>query len=381
MGRVFARIAAIVRAESVKTARDREIEFLEKLPKPPKEFESLPPGVLLSDEIQRHAAAYDLIAPLHKDRLKPAAYELRVGDRCSVGGEIRSLIADRNRNVELRIEPFEVAIIQTLERVNMPRNLIARWNIRVHWAYEGLMWVGGPQVDPGYKGLLFCPLYNLSDEAVVLRRGDPIAVIDFVATTAFKPDSEPYRSKLYHSVKERTRVILEDYHPLRSALATMAREKIDVFDVRLTSIQARVDQYTGITFAAIAILVAALAAVAGGKQPGFDLWNAAFLVAVVVALFEVLSIYWLRSEAQALGETIGIAAGAKKGWGVRVSSVIAGFVATVIVTVLAVVALSRLYAQPIDQRLDTVQGQWRSSSSELRDIERRLKAVEKKIRI
>ena len=48
----------------------------------------------------------------------------------------------------------------------MPRFLIGRWNIRVTVAYKGLLWVGGPQVDPGWVGHLFCPIYNLSDQEV-----------------------------------------------------------------------------------------------------------------------------------------------------------------------------------------------------------------------
>src|SRR5262249_11927078 len=153
--------------------------------------------------------------------------------------------------------PFEVVIIQTLERLNLPEFLIARWNVRVRWAYEGLLWVGAAQVDPGFKGYLACPLYNLSDKEIRLHRGQEIAVIDFGTTT--QPTQE-YRKHKYDPYK-RTRILFEDYQPnrLRSALATQAQERLEEFGLQLKSLGTRVDSFTAIIAGAIGIVVAALA--------------------------------------------------------------------------------------------------------------------------
>jgi hypothetical protein len=43
----------------------------------------------------------------------------------------------------------------------------------------------GPQVEPGYKGYLSCPLYNLTNRPIRIRRGDEFATIDFERTTDF----------------------------------------------------------------------------------------------------------------------------------------------------------------------------------------------------
>lgn len=142
-------------------------------------------GVLLSDEIERYVAWFRLIDPFDCNNLDPAAYKLTVGDECAVGGEKKELCDEPNKN-KITIPPFEVAVIKTHETVNLPRFLIARWNIYITLAYEGLVWVGGPQVDPGYVGHLFCPVYNLSDKEVTLRLHDTIAIIDFIKTTSFK---------------------------------------------------------------------------------------------------------------------------------------------------------------------------------------------------
>ncbi len=166
--------------------REEEIELLKKYDCPPKDDLGTS-GVLLSDEIEHYVYSFKLIDPFDCKNLDPAAYKLTIGDEYSIGGERKRLYDESGKN-EITIPPFEVAIIKTYERVNLPRFLIARWNIKVSLAYKGLLWVGGPQVDPGYVGYLFCPIYNLSNNNVTLKYKDPIAVIDFVKTTPFKKE-------------------------------------------------------------------------------------------------------------------------------------------------------------------------------------------------
>jgi deoxycytidine triphosphate deaminase len=235
------------------TRRERENKRLQELrdkrPKDEKEFQFT--GVLLSDAIKKCCDSFDLITPLKEDNLKPANYKLRIGDEYATGGQIH-LLSDKPGQSEIRIEPFEVAIIKTLETINMPRFLIGRWNIQVSKAYKGLLWVGGPQVDAGYVGHLFCPIYNLSDKAVILHYGDPIAVIDFERTTHFHEGvSKDYKGS--------DRVLIQDYEPenLQSALATQAQNTIKAFGSRLESLSTRIDFFVTITFALLGILFAA----------------------------------------------------------------------------------------------------------------------------
>jgi deoxycytidine triphosphate deaminase len=174
-------------------------------------------GVLLSDEIAFYAENHQLISPFDRVNLKPAGYELTIGDEYFLSGEFLTLDSSADENNKIIIPPFEVAVIKTAEILCLPRYLIARWNIRVKYAYSGLLWVGGPQVDPGWVGHLFCPIYNLSDKPVTLRAGDPIALMDFVKTTPYNKDSvSPYHIKYPFPPKK---IILEDYNidELRSA--------------------------------------------------------------------------------------------------------------------------------------------------------------------
>jgi len=246
-------------AERIKQERER----LDHLECPERDTrETAPLGVLLSDEIERYVGEFRLIWPFNKkDQLKPAGYELSIGDEYVLGGERNHL----GKDSEIRIPPFNVVVIKTAETINLPRFLIARWNVRVKWAYEGLLWVGAAQVDPGWVGHLFCPLYNLSNKEVVLRFGDPIALMDFVTTTPFRPaESIKY-------LRPPKRVLLEEYQAaeLKSALYTLATTTLKGFEEnvkqinatvesRVSAIQSRVDYFVLITFTVIAVLFAAV---------------------------------------------------------------------------------------------------------------------------
>ncbi len=140
-------------------------------------------AVLLRDEIKRYCdSPIKLIRPFDAEYLKPASYHLRLGDECRVDGE-DVILSDKSKY--LLIPPHGIAIVRTFEWLNIPGFLIARWNLKVKEVYKGLVWVGSLQVDPGYQGFLFCPLYNLSTKSIELRYKDTLFTIDFVKTTIF----------------------------------------------------------------------------------------------------------------------------------------------------------------------------------------------------
>jgi len=203
-----------------------------------------PPGVLVSSEIIECVKRYNMIDPFYpekeKDRLKPAAYHLSLGKECRVGE--KTIFLDE-KNPYLRIEPYQVAIVETLEELNMPSNVIGRWNLRISCVYNGLLWVGGPQVDPGYRGHLYCPLYNLSTEPAVLEYGQPFATIDFVRTT-------PGRSVGYAARRKR----MADYGFLKSA------PKVTLDEVKAATRRMQIFETTMIT--AMGIIIAALSILA-----------------------------------------------------------------------------------------------------------------------
>jgi deoxycytidine triphosphate deaminase len=249
-------------------------------------------GVVLAEGIQFYCRQFDLICPLEPDNLKPANYKLRVGDQCAVGGEIKGLSDEPDRDAVV-IPPFAVAVIKTFETLNMPQFLIARWNIQVQRAYDGLLWVGGPQVDAGFVGHLACPIYNLSSREVRLRYRDPFAVIDFVKTTKYVPGvSQDYKPL------PPDRILFEDYHPekLQSGLITLATSRLDKFaedleglkgstSERIKHLEDRFLTFGALGLTLIAILFAALAVlVTNNSANALSVWNYVAICFSVLAL-------------------------------------------------------------------------------------------------
>ncbi len=324
-----------------RTAKQIELDRLRKFPTAPNEpdDEDRGTGVLLSERIERLCNKYNMIHPLNKEHLKPASYELSVGELYSRGGATFPLV----KGGSFTIQPFEVVLIQTLETLNLPPFLIARWNIRIAWAYRGLLWVGAPQVDPGFRGFLSCPIYNLSNKPVTLEHGDPIAAMDFVTTTPVTSESKRY------GWDTRTRILFTDYEKdkLESALLTEAANKLKLMDEKarelegglketgksvtlmqqqlatdtanikselsnkteatrekidtnVASIQTRIDNYTARTLTVLAVLFAALG-LAVSRSPEISYLSSATPLAALALWFALRSFYYSSTPQNATG--------------------------------------------------------------------------------
>ena len=278
---------------SLPLRRENEITCLRSLP--PVEWSSKrPTGVLLADEIEYYARTFKLIDPFNiddprdpkKKKLRPAGYELSVGEVYSKGEKIYHL-KDENEKDQIVAHPFEVVIIQTLERLNMPEFMIARWNVAVGQAYRGLLWVGAAQVDPGFKGYLCCPIYNLSNKPCTLKYGESIAVIDFVTTTPPTQRSSEFK----FDALGRKRIVFEEYARLESALAD-SKEQLNRADKEIADLRGTVTASNTVILTAIGVLVTALALFVSKDYPEFltrfspSLWVS--LAALVVSFFGVI---------------------------------------------------------------------------------------------
>jgi len=226
-------------------------------------------AVLLKDEIRRYCQEpIRLITPFEDkpEFLKPASYHLRLGNKYRVNGVDYELSGN---NQVLRIPPHGIAIVRTLEWINIPGFLIGRWNLKVKVVYKGLIWVGSLQVDSGYQGFLFCPLYNLSNREQELIYKEPIFTIDFVRTTRFDEDKG---SELWHSKRPTYKLADLDYQRLTSAPAEQFKEmredaerlkgemhnELEKSNKDLDQFRTRIDHFQAITFTVLGIIVAAL---------------------------------------------------------------------------------------------------------------------------
>lgn len=169
-----------------------------------------PSGLLTGEQIE----SYELIRGnnMNRNNCKSASYDLTIGDRhylyedsgnwkavfLGSSNELNTanngfnsdspllLSAPRRGATELIIPPFGSAIVQLDETVDLynvitKKNVViaGRFDLKLKSIYKGLISQQATQVEPGYIGKLYCFVYNLGSQEVVLKKGDGFATIEF----------------------------------------------------------------------------------------------------------------------------------------------------------------------------------------------------------
>lgn len=110
------------------------------------------------------------------DSIKGASYDLTLGDEHYYGGRRLTLTADEPF---ILVEPFEFVFVTCKQKFSLPRDVVGRFDISVGLFFQGLILSNGPQVDPGFRGGLWCLLFNTSNDTVQMKRGQHYATIEF----------------------------------------------------------------------------------------------------------------------------------------------------------------------------------------------------------
>jgi deoxycytidine triphosphate deaminase len=141
-------------------------------------------GMLLSDQIKKFCEKKLLIAEGYEEtRLRPAAYTLTIGPEYRDAFGKPGTLTEQNRWYEM--PPNSIVFVSIAESLDLPHYIAARFNLRVDWVYKGILLGTGPQVEPGFRGNLSCPLYNLTNLPHKIKLGQEFATIDFERTSNF----------------------------------------------------------------------------------------------------------------------------------------------------------------------------------------------------
>jgi len=147
-----------------------------------------------------------LIDPWDPALVQPASVDLRLGDTFRVFHNHRAAAIDlreppANLTEEVRvaaddafvIHPGEFCLGRTLERVELPDDIVARIEGKSSLGRLGLIvHATAGFCDPGWKGTLTLELNNLTRVPIKLYPGLPIAQLSFMALDA--PAQRPYGS-------------------------------------------------------------------------------------------------------------------------------------------------------------------------------------------
>lgn len=123
-----------------------------------------------------------------------ASYDLTLGDEYYQRGRIKTL---NQKNNFVVMEPGDYVLASSREIAALPKDVAGRFDISVGLFCQGVILSNGPQIDPGFRGRLFCLLFNTSNERVQLKRDAHYATIEFVKLTApTTPYAGKYQNKL-----------------------------------------------------------------------------------------------------------------------------------------------------------------------------------------
>lgn len=124
-----------------------------------------------------------LIENINRDKNKnnPAKIELCLGKRCYCSNNPNK-IQSLEEGDSITIEPNEVFLFQTLEKINMPKDLVGNISLKMGFVAKGLLMPSQTQIDPGYRNYLYGMFYNLSSDPIKLSYGDSIVTVEFRLT-------------------------------------------------------------------------------------------------------------------------------------------------------------------------------------------------------
>src|SRR4051812_38030651 len=121
--------------------------------------------MLADEEIRGAIAAGELvIEPFSEDSLQPASYDFRVGPGAFTSSTREKV--DVSEKGLIVIEPGDFAVLETRERVGLSAQIAALLGLRSEYARQGLLMLSGPQIDPGFRGVLVIRIVNLAPKRI-----------------------------------------------------------------------------------------------------------------------------------------------------------------------------------------------------------------------
>ena len=158
------------------------------------------------------------------DNVSAASFDLTLGSSYFQNGQIKEL---KDNEPNIVIQPGDFIVAGSQERVKMPPSIAGRFDLTVSMFCKGLILSNGPQVDPGFKGILFCLLFNTSNEKIELKKGAHYATIEF--HKLIEPSQNPYIGKYQEKEK------IMEYLPEIAKFSVIGQMRNDISSLKKES--------------------------------------------------------------------------------------------------------------------------------------------------
>lgn len=186
--------------------------------------------MLMSDkDIQEARSSGELIIrDFFQESLQPASYDMRVGEGAFSSHE--KVRIDVKSSGSLVVKPGVFVLVHTRESIKLSPKIAGRIGLRSFHARKGLALLAGPQIDPGFEGVLVVGLHNLDANELRLSYEEPFCTVEFHRLS--EPVQQPYKGD-YQNQEE-----------IREQDSTAIKERIAAWapvDDRLKKLEKKVD--------------------------------------------------------------------------------------------------------------------------------------------
>lgn len=147
-------------------------------------------GMLSSPHIHFCIKKFNIIENYDESCIKSSSYDMRLGSKFLTWENEKRVEfyigkeEDKNRNIfkSIDLKPNSLSFITTIEKFNLPKDIIARFNLKSKWVHQGLLLGTGPIVDQELQAHILIPLHNFSSENITLYYGEKIISVEFTKT-------------------------------------------------------------------------------------------------------------------------------------------------------------------------------------------------------
>jgi dCTP deaminase len=109
--------------------------------------------------------------------VQAASVDLRIGGIFVPGSNPAMLGSAAKPRTQMTLAPGETAVVETLERCNLPKTIGAIGFPPASVSSKGVLMTNPGHIDPGYEGTLSFTVINMAEEGYELRRKDVIVTL------------------------------------------------------------------------------------------------------------------------------------------------------------------------------------------------------------
>lgn len=143
-------------------------------------FPEIPSSLLNSADIFKYVQKTAMLLPFYPELLKGATYPVKIGDSCTYWDEKGiQHVALLTNGESFELIPNSIAFVELEPMFRVPDYIALRFNLTIKHIYKGLLLGTGPIVDPGFKGKLYIPLHNLTNNSYFFKGGEELIYMEF----------------------------------------------------------------------------------------------------------------------------------------------------------------------------------------------------------